>query len=133
MAKYCDIKAFWKLRTEIENAMKEQKEAASDAHEMVFDALLACLRYVADVCEYEFQTSTLHIISDTLARQALLQESENTRHRAHEAAIINVRVLNRLCDCYKVDHVFLGNENERVEIAEFCLELTNAIFSSRKL
>ena len=55
------------------------------------------------------------------------------RHGCHEAAIINVMLLNRLAAMYSVEPVFTGDCNQRHQVADFCLEITAYFFRNRRM
>ena len=65
-------------------------------------------------------------------RDAVSRYDQN-RHASHENAIINVRVLNRLASEYNLSPVFTGDDTQRRQIAEFCLELDQYLFRNRRL
>ncbi len=63
----------------------------------------------------------------------MVAQYDQTRHSAHETAIINVRVLNRLANLYDLPPVFSGNTEERHQVAAFCLELDVYLFENRRM
>ncbi len=65
-------------------------------------------------------------------RDMMIQYDQN-RHCAHETAIINVRVLNRLADMYDLPPVYTGSSEERHQVAAFCLELDTWLFENRRM
>lgn len=63
----------------------------------------------------------------------MVTQYDQTRHSAHETAIINVRVLNRLANLYALPPVYTGSADERHQIATFCLELDVYMFENRRM
>ncbi|MCR4620862.1 MAG: DUF3232 domain-containing protein [Clostridiales bacterium] len=58
---------------------------------------------------------------------------DRLRHSAHEAAIADVLLVNRLSKLYGASPLFTGNASERLEVADFCLDVTIELFNNRKL
>lgn len=58
---------------------------------------------------------------------------DGNRHGCHEAAIISVRVVNRLASAYGLPPVFTGDDTQRRQAAEFCLELDQYLFRNRRM
>ncbi len=65
-------------------------------------------------------------------RDAIAQYDGN-RHSAHERAISDVKVLNRLAAREGLSPVFTGDETQRHQIADFCLELDQYLFQNRRM
>ena len=63
----------------------------------------------------------------------LIMQYDSARHSAHEAAIVNVRVLNRLAALYNLPPVFTGDDTHRHQVAAFCLELDQYFFVNRRM
>ena len=61
----------------------------------------------------------------------MLTRYDRTRHDAHEAAIANVRLVNRLAELYSVGPLFTGNDQNRLEVADFALDVVVQIFQNR--
>ena len=53
---------------------------------------------------------------------------DTSRRRAHECVIASVRALNRYAHFYEADRIFLGNDKDRYEVADFCLQVTVEMF-----
>lgn len=67
------------------------------------------------------------------AYRDLVGHYDQARHAAHETAIINVRVLNRLAGLYDLPPVFTGDDAQRHQVASFCLELDQYLFVNRRM
>ena len=61
----------------------------------------------------------------------LVSRYDQERHGKHETAIANVRALNRLAAIYELNPVFTGDDTQRHQMADFCLELDRYLFVNR--
>ena len=62
-----------------------------------------------------------------------VSQYDGDRHSAHERAISNVKLLNRLADREELSPVFTGDETQRHQVADFCLELDQYLFQNRRM
>ena len=93
---------------------------------------------------------SFHIYVDTVVRkegelligQSVLEGQEyrdtvsdydSKRHSRHETAIGNAKLLNRVARLRGVDPVFTGDETQRHQIADFCLEVDQWLFRNRRM
>ena len=83
------------------------------------------------------QTETRIKIAYALMEGAELRDAitlyDTSRRRAHECAIASARALNRYARFYNADRIFLGNDEDRYEVADFCLQVTVTMFQSGKV
>ena len=56
---------------------------------------------------------------------------DTQRRRAHEAAIASANMLNRISNMYGCQTIYKGS-SDRLEVADFCLEVTVALFQNRR-
>ena len=130
--KYLNQEAFQELVSVIkERVVKSDQESLSDLQAVV-DCVNACGNYVQAVIRFEAQISSASALCDVTQAAEIYQAEDLARHNAHEAAIIHVRVLNRLCDAYNVERIYIGDISNRFQVADFCGELTNTVFQNRK-
>lgn len=61
-----------------------------------------------------------------------IQRLDRNRRYSHNAAIVAVKVLNRLCDIYEVEKIYLGDVDDRQEVADFAKEVVDIYYSIRK-
>lgn len=115
-----------------ERVIKSDQESLSDLQAVV-DCVNTCGNYVQAVIQFEVQISSASALCDVTQAAEIYQVEDLARRNAHEAAIIHVRVLNRLCDAYCVERNYLGDISNRFQVADFCGELTNTVFQNRKL
>ena len=65
-------------------------------------------------------------------RDAIAQYDGN-RHSAHERAISDVMLLNRLAAREGLPPIFTGDDTQRHQVADFCLELDQYFFQNRRI
>ncbi len=58
---------------------------------------------------------------------------DGDRHSAHERVISDVKLLNRLAAREGVPPVFTGDDTQRHQVADFCLELEEHLFRKRRM
>ncbi|MBR1710995.1 MAG: DUF3232 domain-containing protein [Clostridia bacterium] len=105
---------------------------ARDDLSLVQDILISFHRYVDAVVRGEQGLSAIDNSDGTVWRDAVSQYDQS-RHSAHELAIQNARLINRLADNYKVDPVYLGDLDQRHQVADFCLEADQFFFRNRRM
>ena len=121
------------LKDLIQRASTSTDPDAREDLELVKKALEKFHQYVDTVVTEEakllLQRSTL---TGEDYRNAVLAYDEK-RHIAHEKAIGDAKLLNRLAPAYNVPPVFTGDETKRHEIADFCLEVDGYFFRNRMM
>ena len=112
------------------------KAASGDAEAAEDLQLLASMEgsftnYVSAVNEFEIKTAISRAVDRGEDYQTLYAQQDLARHNAHEAAIVKVKMLNRLAKAYGIEAVFTGDETNRYQIGDFCGALTLYVFSHR--
>ena len=101
--------------------------------DIVAEAMEAFHKYVNAVVVGEtnllFQGNTLEgrEYRDAVSRY------DGTRHSAHEKAINDAKLINRLAAREGLSPVFTGDDTQRHQIADFCLELDQYLFRNRRM
>ena len=119
----------------LENAIKQQ--AASGSEDALDDlgflkkAVLSFSHYVYMVSEEQIETRMARGIKTGDEYRELASHFDSTRHIAHEAAIVNAKMLNRIASAYGVDPVFTGDASNRREVGDFCGEITGWLYVNR--
>lgn len=124
-----------------ETALKEliRKKAAdptADAQDdlkEIQDAVDECLNYVNTVVTNEAE---LMIRDSALQGQDYrdrVSQYDRERHGKHEAAIIGVKIINRIASRCGMEPVFTGDDAQRHQVADFCLELEQYLFRNRRM
>lgn len=62
-----------------------------------------------------------------------IEKLDKQRSEAHNALITNVKIINRLCRNNNLAPIYNGNEEDRIEIAEFAQQVVDELFSTIKL
>ena len=104
-----------------------------DDREILSDAFTSIHAYVDAVVQGEIRIQMEgHGLEGQAYRDMITQYDQN-RHNRHEAAIVNTRLLNRLAALYGLDPVFTGDDTQRHQIADFCLEMDQYFFRNRRM
>ena len=65
-------------------------------------------------------------------RDAITQY-DGDRHSAHEKAIGDAKLVNRLAAREGLPPIFTGDDTQRHQVADFCLELDQYLFQNRRM
>lgn len=112
---------------------------ASESEEAAFhlnvlnDAITSFREYVNRVDAGEQQIRLAAVRFEGEEYREMLSRYDQNRHDQHEAAITNVRVVNRLAGIYGTDPLFTGDDKERLQVADFCLDVVVKIFQNRMM
>lgn len=117
----------WKPRVErlINRAEKEDIE-------LVEQALESCNRYVRSVVNMENAIGVARFRMEASEYRAYIQQLDYSRKINHNATIVNVKLLNRLCDLYGVEPVYEGDVDNRKEVAAFAFRVVQDYFEGRR-
>ena len=107
-------------------------EKDSEILEYIEDTVKTCTDYVQRVDMMETQLITARMRMDQDRYQEFIMNIDAQRRRCHNDAIASMGFLNRIAKANGIDQIFLGSQEDRYEVADFCLELTVAIFKERK-
>ena len=119
----------------LENTIKQQaaagNEDAADDLGFLKKAVLSFVHYVYMVAEERIEARLAMGVKTGDELRETLSHFDAVRHNAHEAAIANANMLNRIASAYRIEHVFTGDRANRREIGEFCGEITAWFFENR--
>ena len=101
--------------------------------EIINTAMKSFVDYVSGVGQAELSTKMAYATLKEEELREKVSEMDSFRHTRHEEAIANVLLVNRLAAIYNTVPVFTGDESDRLQIADFCLEVTTYLFRNRKL
>lgn len=62
-----------------------------------------------------------------------IEKLDKLRSNAHNSVITNVKIINRLCRNNNLEPIYSGNEEDRIEVAEFAQQVVEELFSTRRL
>lgn len=108
-------------------------EDAADDLEALNDAMTSFREYVNKVDAGEQQIVLAAVRFEGDEYREMITRYDRRRHDAHEEAIANVRLVNRLAEMYGVAQLFTGDDQERLQVADFCLDVTVQIFQNRMM
>ena len=106
-------------------------EFAKDDLEAVDDALSQCRRYVEVVDATEQQIMFAQLRFEGTEYREKIMQYDKTRKNAHESAIVSVNMLNRISANYNCQKIYSGS-SDRLEVADFCLEVVVTLFENRR-
>lgn len=124
---YFNYDAYLKLADQI------KKSESSDDLEVLSDAMTSFREYVGKVDAGEQQILLAAVRFEGEEYREMITRYDKRRHDQHETAIANVRMVNRLADLYKCEHLFTGDDKERLQVADFCLDVVVKIFQNRAM
>ena len=124
-----------------ENALKDLIRRLStsndpddrDDFDIVTKAMEAFHSYVDTVVKGETNLLLQAGSLDGQEYRDAVSQYDGDRHSAHERAISDVKLLNRLAAREGLSPVFTGDETQRHQIADFCLELDQYLFQNRRM
>lgn len=109
------------------NAYKEDGEVI----EMINDTMDGFADYVQSVNQMENTINIMRFKLDAAEYRERLQALDRNRRIIHNGCIAGCKLLNRLSASVGLDKFFEGNIEERLEVAEFAMEVTKEIFDNR--
>ena len=116
-----------------ENVKASTRPDAVEDLEALNDAMTSFRDYVNRVDAGEQQIRLAAVRFEGEEYRELITQYDRRRHDQHEMAIANVRLVNRLAEIYGVTPLFSGNDQERLEVADFCLDVVVKLFQNRMM
>lgn len=107
-------------------------EKDPDVLEYIENTVKNCCRYVEAVDMMETQLITARMRMEQDKYQEFIMNIDTNRRRLHNDAIASVNALNRIANANGIGNIFTGNNADRYEVADFCLDIVVAIFKNRK-
>lgn len=108
------------------------EKAEPDDIELIEDVVKSCTQYVQDVDIGEAQIRRFYATLEGEELRERVTAIDKRRRAHHEEAIINCRMINRLAACYGIGSVFTGDTEDRLQVADFCLDVTVEVFEKRQ-
>lgn len=128
---FLNYPAWLELEEKIKTRAASGDDEAREDLQFLKKASLSFGNYVYQVVAERTETRLAYgVLKDAELRQ-LVSSADQARTAAHEQAIVNVRILNRMASAYGAGRIFLGDESERREIGRFCIEYCNLLFNRR--
>lgn len=116
-----------------ETLKRSDSSDAKDDLSALNDAMTSFREYVNRVDAGEQQIRLAAVRFEGQEYRDMISQYDRRRHDQHENAIINVRLVNRLAELYGTPKLFTGNDQERLEIADFCLDVMIQLFQNRMM
>ena len=116
-----------------ENVKASTRPDAVEDLEALNDAMTSFRDYVNRVDAGEQQIRLAAVRFEGEEDREMITQYDRRRHDQHEMAIANVRLVNRLAEIYGVTPLFTGNDQERLEVADFCLDVVVKLFQNRMM
>jgi hypothetical protein len=91
-----------------------------------------CGEYIEKVNRMGNAWTVVRYRMDTNNFQEYYSSIDKSRTSIHNDLIIKVKMINRLCKIHSVESIFTGNTDERIEVAEFAMEVVTENFTLRK-
>lgn len=104
---------------------------AADDLEALNDAMTSFREYVSVVDAGEQQVRLAAVRFEGEEYCEMITRYDRNRHNQHEDAIVNVRLVNRLAEIYGVSPLFTGDDAERLQVADFALDVVVQLFQNR--
>ena len=104
---------------------------ARDDLEALNDAMTSFREYVnkVDAGEQQIKLAAIRFSGDEY--REMISCYDLNRHNQHEEAIANVRLVNRLAEIYGVGRLFTGDDQDRLAVADFTLDVVTKLFQNR--
>ena len=97
------------------------------------EAMTSFREYVNKVDAGEQQIKLAAVRFEGEEYREMITQYDRRRHNQHEDAIINCRLVNRLAQLYGASPLFLGDDKDRLQVADFCLSTVVELFDNRSL
>ena len=125
---FFDHDAYIQLAERIKHS---DNQYASEDLDVLDDAMTSFRKYVdaVDAGEQQIRLAAFRFEGDQY--REMITRYDRQRHDHHETAISNVRLVNRLSDVYGTPKLFTGNDQNRYEIGDFCLDVVTSLFKNR--
>ena len=96
-------------------------------------AMQAFHNYINTVVDGEMKLLIQGSSLDGQEYRDAITQYDGGRHSAHEKAIGDAKLINRLAAREGLPPIFTGDEAQRHQIADFCLELDQYLFQNRRM
>ena len=128
-----DLGAYNSLMESIAKAAANGDPDAKDDLRILKRATDSWHGYVSTVDMTETRIKVARFKTEGEELREIIEEADKARRRLQEAAISNAAMINRYCTFYGVvGKIFLGDISDREEVADFCLDVTNALFKEAR-
>ena len=114
------------------NVKAESPEDCEELHEMVELSLKSCLDYVQAVDAMELAMPRIMATCKGAEFRDRLSGYDHSRRVSHDAAIAQARIMNRLCKMYEIEPVCTADLDDRIQVADYCIDVVTTAFNYRE-
>lgn len=109
----------------------QKDEDKVELMEMLHDSMKSCCDYVSSVDAMELAMPRLAVNYEGADFCERVEQYDRTRRIAHEAAIASVSCMNRMANTFGTGSLYLGAMDDRIQIADFCVDVVSCVFANR--
>lgn len=112
---------------------KDANDAAEllESHELIEMGLKSCVDYVERVDAMELALPRLMATTSGAEYRDRVGSLDSSRKIAHDAAISQAKIVNRMCRMYGVSNVCLADLDDRIQVGDYCVDVAQTIFANR--
>ena len=97
------------------------------------DSIKQCGEYIKAINNMEAAITTARFRMEPEDHRAYIMQLDNTRRLEHNSLIVSVRVINRLCSIYRIEPIYKGDLENRIQVAEFAKSVVDEMFDTRQM
>lgn len=121
------------MRKEKINKLIEAWKDDKEVLDIIQADVLALGEYTQAVYYMEFSVAIIKAKYEGEEVRDALGKNDQSRHDAHERAIMGVKRLNRFALMKGLEPIFEGDIDNRYEVADFCCAIVKEYFDNRTL
>lgn len=99
----------------------------------VDETISLCGQYVQKVIAMEAAFVAADLYKEFQEYREYITKLDEDRHHTHDALIVHVKMLNKLCEMTGIESIYQGNIDNRIDVGDFALIVTAELFDTRKL
>ena len=103
------------------------KEADIEMARDVYEAVISCVDYVNTVVTYESCHSIMRNVLNAEAYREKMIELDVMKKKNLRIVTLSLQILHKYCKLNDMEQIFKGNLDNRLEIAEFAVQLVNSM------
>lgn len=101
-----------------------------DAYDTIGHCMESFINYQNSVIHMSIMQPIIYAKYDGQEIRDRVQDMDSRRRIAHESAISNANILNRICDMYDVDHIVNVDTSDRHAVADFIGDFCNEMYEN---
>lgn len=112
-------------------AVGDMEEDADDMLDIISSDLRSACNYVEAVCNMEYSIPIVRMRYEGQDMIDHIEALDSGRRHAHERAIMGVKRLNRFSRMFNLQDFYVGDEDDRNAVGDFCMVLVKELFDGR--